>query len=226
MAKWRLVISGRVQGAGYRALVKSIAKSLGVKGTVKNLDDGTVEVLCEADQATFDRFKKAVNVKGDPNNTFAPLVKNVGVFKEGTNGYGKKRLAKDFKTFSVDYGTSRMRDAEKESLERSEIAIHVLLGLRSDMASMNNGMNKMNNSMTSMNNNQTTGTQKTHEKLDSIADASIKTHDRLDSIDNRLGDALGRYDKIGKKMTDMETNLSELTKQITRLVDHVVDEKK
>lgn len=52
------------------------------------------------------------------------------------------------------------------------------------------------------------------------------THEKLGSIDNRLGDALSRYDKIGKKMDNVETNLAELTKQITRLVDHMVDDKK
>jgi len=72
----------------------------------------------------------------------------------------------------------------------------------------------------------TEATLKTHEKLDEITDATFKTHDRLDSIDTRLGDALSRYDKIGKKIDNVETNLAELTKQITRLVDHVVEEKK
>ena len=63
-------------------------------------------------------------------------------------------------------------------------------------------------------------------KLDKINEATLRTHEHLGSIDNRLGDAIGRYDKIGKKMDNVETNLAELTKQITRLVDHVVEDKK
>lgn len=40
-----LIISGFVQGVGYRQFVKKTALSLGLKGWVKNIDQGRVEVL-------------------------------------------------------------------------------------------------------------------------------------------------------------------------------------
>jgi acylphosphatase len=40
-----LIISGYVQGVGYRQFVKKTAKNLNLKGWVKNLDRGRVEAL-------------------------------------------------------------------------------------------------------------------------------------------------------------------------------------
>ena len=41
----RFVVSGRVQGVGFRYFVQSAARELGISGYARNLDDGTVEVL-------------------------------------------------------------------------------------------------------------------------------------------------------------------------------------
>lgn len=40
-----LIISGRVQGVGFRYFTYKTAKELGIKGWVKNLQDGTVETV-------------------------------------------------------------------------------------------------------------------------------------------------------------------------------------
>ncbi len=47
LSRAHLYISGRVQGVFYRACTQEEAKGLGLKGWVKNLDDGRVEVVCE-----------------------------------------------------------------------------------------------------------------------------------------------------------------------------------
>ena len=56
----RLLLSGRVQGVGCRSLVNSIARDLGVNGTVKNLPDGSVEVVCECEEDIFKEFADRV----------------------------------------------------------------------------------------------------------------------------------------------------------------------
>lgn len=42
---YRIIISGRVQGVCFRYFTRRKANGLGIKGYVRNLDDGTVEVI-------------------------------------------------------------------------------------------------------------------------------------------------------------------------------------
>jgi acylphosphatase len=51
------LVSGRVQGVGYRYFAMRTAQQLGVLGTVKNLRDGRVEVAAEADPETLAKFR-------------------------------------------------------------------------------------------------------------------------------------------------------------------------
>ncbi len=46
----RYLISGRVQGVGFRAFVLQAAVELGLAGWVRNLSDGRVEALAEGSQ--------------------------------------------------------------------------------------------------------------------------------------------------------------------------------
>ncbi len=46
----RLLISGHVQGVGYRAFTRRVASSCGLVGGVRNLDDGRVEAEVEGDK--------------------------------------------------------------------------------------------------------------------------------------------------------------------------------
>jgi acylphosphatase len=49
----RFLVSGRVQGVGYRYFVLREAQALGVNGYVRNLADGSVEVVAEAPPETL-----------------------------------------------------------------------------------------------------------------------------------------------------------------------------
>jgi acylphosphatase len=52
------LISGRVQGVGYRFFAEKEGNRLGVRGYVRNLSTGTVEVYAIGNPAVLDQFKR------------------------------------------------------------------------------------------------------------------------------------------------------------------------
>ena len=58
----RFIISGRVQGVGFRYFAIRAARQAGVAGTVRNLPDGTVEAIAEGTQTSIDEFRRALEL--------------------------------------------------------------------------------------------------------------------------------------------------------------------
>ncbi len=58
MSAKRLVISGRVQGVGYRDWMLRKAQDLGLSGWVRNRPDGTVEALISGDTAAVEEMSR------------------------------------------------------------------------------------------------------------------------------------------------------------------------
>jgi acylphosphatase len=75
----RLRISGRVQGVFFRVYTRDEARRLGLKGWVRNLPDGRVEVLAQGDSEQL-RALESFCRKGPPH----ARVQDVEVTEEST----------------------------------------------------------------------------------------------------------------------------------------------
>jgi acylphosphatase len=71
---YKYIVSGRVQGVGFRWFVQQQAHELNIKGTVKNLINGDVEIIAQGDISTLEDFKSRVR-KG-------PALSRVDTIKE------------------------------------------------------------------------------------------------------------------------------------------------
>jgi len=58
MSAKRLIVSGRVQGVGYRDWLVDRASALGVHGWVRNRPDGSVEALLSGDTAAVEELAR------------------------------------------------------------------------------------------------------------------------------------------------------------------------
>jgi len=54
------VLSGRVQGVGFRYFTLDAARREGLHGYVTNRDDGSVEAVAEGDAESLERFERAL----------------------------------------------------------------------------------------------------------------------------------------------------------------------
>jgi acylphosphatase len=52
----RAIVSGRVQGVGFRFFAERAARRAGVRGWVRNLPDGSVETLVEGEETAVTRY--------------------------------------------------------------------------------------------------------------------------------------------------------------------------
>jgi acylphosphatase len=59
------IVSGRVQGVGFRFFVNRAAAIEGLHGWVRNLPDGRVEIRAEGESAALERFERQVR-QGPP----------------------------------------------------------------------------------------------------------------------------------------------------------------
>jgi acylphosphatase len=57
----RYVVSGRVQGVGFRYFTEAEAAREGIHGWVRNLPDGRVEISAEGEADAIERFERHIS---------------------------------------------------------------------------------------------------------------------------------------------------------------------
>jgi acylphosphatase len=120
LVKANIRVYGSVQAVGYRVFVKNVARLMNVRGLVRNLEDGSVEVFAEAEEDTLEKFLKAIDIKGRPGDMLSLNVDRIEVRREGEPGYtGPWRT---YSLFEVDYGEEAIRPIEREMVESLEWA--------------------------------------------------------------------------------------------------------
>ncbi|MEM4605756.1 MAG: acylphosphatase [Candidatus Pacearchaeota archaeon] len=84
----KIIVSGTVQGVFYRKFIKENADKLGLKGFVRNLENGDVEIYVEGEK---EKIKELIEeAKKGPKYS---LVKNVSI--------EEKKWTGEFKEFKI-----------------------------------------------------------------------------------------------------------------------------
>jgi acylphosphatase len=83
LTRLRLVVSGRVQGVGYRWFVYETARRLGVTGWTRNCDDGTVEIEAEGGDTVLEELIAEIR-------TGNPMARVDGLKREQIAARGEK----------------------------------------------------------------------------------------------------------------------------------------
>lgn len=105
----RAVARGRVQGVGYRSYVAGCAGRTGVAGYVRNMSDGTVEIVAEGEADVMTIFLDEVRARDEPVISVEDLPVEVS---EPTG---------EFVGFEARFG-----DRKEELFKRSMLALDLL----------------------------------------------------------------------------------------------------
>jgi acylphosphatase len=82
---YRFLVQGRVQGVGYRYFVQREADARGVTGFVRNLPDGSVEVVAEADEPVIAELE--AQLRRGPSFARVSSVERTGIGPRGDHGF-------------------------------------------------------------------------------------------------------------------------------------------
>ncbi|MCG6185950.1 acylphosphatase [Maribellus maritimus] len=90
MKEYEIKVSGRVQGVWFRKFTEEKAKETGIKGWVKNLPDGNVLVIAQAEKTDLDTFIDYLKIG-------PPMARVDKIFTSENN------VLSDFDNFSIKY---------------------------------------------------------------------------------------------------------------------------
>lgn len=181
--KAEIIVKGAVQKAGYRDYVQEKARSLNVKGYVENLRDGSIRIVCEADEDTLKNFIKLINIKQD-----LIAVEKIETAKT-------QPATGEYEYFDIKYGPM-----EEEIGERMVAAVKIAIATRQEIKDMHEGVKDMHQdlkgSIQSMHKDLKTSIESMHqdmnqnfkemaERYDAISTELLRTREELKiAVDN------------------------------------------
>ena len=194
MVRARIIVSGRVQKAGYKDTVDEIAYYLGLKGYVKNLDDGTVEVVCEGDKEDIEEFVEKIRVREYPI-----FVESVKVEYSEPTG--------EFKHFDI----IREKDITEATYERMDAAARYMRGMNKNLGEKIDGLGE--------NLGKNLG-----EKIDSMHQDMNQRFDWVAEKYGDIGAGIISIKDDLKELKNMRNDVKEMKDLFAKLVNHIVKE--
>jgi len=100
LVKARILVEGQVQGVGFRVRVSRLARRLGLRGLVRNLRDGRVEIFCDGPSETISKFTDELSSMRGSRKWFGPRVDKISFALEGEPGYAE--AWREYSGFEID----------------------------------------------------------------------------------------------------------------------------
>ena len=85
----RALVSGRVQGVGFRFFAERAARSAGVRGWVRNLPDGRVETVAEGEEDAVTRYLEKIG-----RGPFGGSVSGLQIEERAPEGFQRFEITK------------------------------------------------------------------------------------------------------------------------------------
>lgn len=106
-----LKVTGSVKHVGYRDAVKVIADELHVVGTIQNMKDESVQIVCEGEERVLKEFIKRIWIKEDVAKPYMGKI-TVDIIEEGEWGQGTGKFKSFYRIFANN--TELLQDIGEE----------------------------------------------------------------------------------------------------------------
>ncbi|MCG2825271.1 MAG: acylphosphatase [Thermoplasmatales archaeon] len=192
MIRATITITGDVQEAGYRVVVRDTARKLGLVGFAENMPDGTVKVVCEGEKKVVEGFVQTIKIKIE-----TITVENIKIDYSDANG---EFDGKGFIVKVTDLG-DELFQGFATSLKYFKIG----WGKQDETTAAIKGLDKKQDKMI--------GKQdKMIEKQDEMIGKQDKTIEVIGT----------RFDTMDTKYGDISETMKEMKKLFEKLVDHII----
>jgi acylphosphatase/archaellum component FlaC len=184
-----IIIHGRVQKAGFRDFIDEMAFNLSLNGYVKNLDDGTVHVICEGEETEIKELVEKINIKQYPIS-----VEKIDVtYKSPT---------REFKTFEI----IRDEDIAIATYDRMDAAARYMREMNTNLSQKIDGLgDRLGDKIDGLGN-----------KIDGLGNKIDGIGNKIDGIGNKIDGLGNKIDGLGNKI---DLNREEITGEIHSLRD-------
>jgi acylphosphatase len=115
-----IIVHGRVQKAGFRDLIDEAAFNLNLNGYVKNLKDGTVQVICEGEEDRVEELLEKINIQQYPIRV--EKIDNLGTKIDQS----KNEITGEIRSLRDDFRSYFDKRLSKVELEIAEIKARVV----------------------------------------------------------------------------------------------------
>ncbi len=162
MKRLTLIISGKVQQAGYRDKIIEYGRSLDLKGHAENLPDGRVKVVAEGEERNLELLKERADIKNTLINvekiesSYSEAIGEFsGFFKLVRGGETDERLdtAADYLKKLIEVTQNgfsqtlekqdKMLEKQDKMLEKQDTAVHVLNKISDDTSNMKSTLTRI-----------------------------------------------------------------------------------
>jgi len=191
-------VYGDVQRVGYRFVVQDLARKFGVKGYVKNLPDGSVEVVAEASKDIVDKFIDALKFREPPIDVARTDV----AYGEATG---------EFEHFSLIAG-----DLAEEIVEGFGTGLKYINLLREETKQ---GFRRVEETIRSTHEDLKGVIKDVHKDLKSSITAMHT--DLKGSIESMHGDMNKHFEEMAKRYDVISSELIRTREELTRAVDNM-----
>lgn len=196
MIRATITITGDVQEAGYRVVVRDTARKLGLVGFAENMPDGTVNVVCEGEKKKIETLVGSIKIKTETIN-----VEKIDVVFEDATGAFKG------KGFVVNVG---------------DLGDELFQGYATSLKYFKVGWEKQDKMLEK----QDKMLEKQDETTAAIKGLDKKQDKMIEKQDETIEVIGTRFDTMDSKYGDISETMKEMKKLFEKLVDHIIKKEK